>query len=130
MIEEKNNKNRIILSSIIAVLLVLLVVGVTYAAYTITLGGENGNTIRTGQITMRYYEPTTSYVVENALPMGDNAAKDLDNYFEFTVTTHATTSSNDTSGLTIPYEINIIKESVSGGITALTDNQIKIYLQK
>ena len=56
---------------------------------------------------MSYTEPTNALVLENSLPMSDTEGKAQSKYFEFTVMTHATTNASDSTGVTIPYEINI-----------------------
>ncbi|MCI8548352.1 MAG: hypothetical protein HFJ38_05635, partial [Bacilli bacterium] len=46
--KEQNNKNKIIVSVLGLVLLLVFVVGITYAVFTYTKKGNVENTIRTG----------------------------------------------------------------------------------
>ena len=101
-------KNKNIISVVLLIVMLFLIGGISYAAYTyVNTGGAN--TINTGQITMSYAEPSNALEIQEALPISDINGKEQTNYFEFTVTTHATTNEDDTSGIIIPYEINIEK---------------------
>ena len=50
----KNKKNILILGLVL--LLIIAIIGVSYAAYTYTGLGQRVNTITTGSITMKYVE--------------------------------------------------------------------------
>ena len=113
----------------IVVLLLLVIVGVSYAIFAVT-NLSDVNTINLGQISMSYTEPDNALVLENALPMGDAEGIAQSNYFEFKVMTHATTNVDDNNGLTIPYEINLGEIEVDADKQALTKEQIKVYLTK
>ena len=113
----------------IVILLLLVVIGVSYAIFAVTnLSDEN--TINLGQISMSYTEPENALVLENALPMSDEDGKAQSNYFEFKVTTHATTDTDDSNGLTIPYEIVIDSLSRDEEMSYLSTSDIKVYLTK
>ena len=113
----------------IVILLLLVIVGVSYAIFAVTnLSDEN--TISLGQISMSYTEPENALVLENALPMSDEDGKAQSNYFEFKVTTHATTDADDSNGLTVPYEIVIESLSRDEGMSYLSTFDIKVYLTK
>ena len=113
----------------IVILLLLVIVGVSYAIFAVTnLSDEN--TINLGQISMSYTEPENALVLENALPMSDEDGKAQSNYFEFKVTTHATTDADDSNGLTIPYEIVIDSLSRDAEMSYLSTSDIKVYLTK
>ena len=113
----------------IVVLLLLVIVGVSYAIFAVT-NLSDVNTINLGQISMSYTEPDNALVLENALPMGDAEGIAQSNYFEFKVMTHATTDADDSNGLTIPYEINLGEIETDADKQALTKDQIKVYLTK
>ena len=124
--EGKNNK--ILLSIVGVAILVVLVVGISFAAYSATRTSDE-NTIRTGTISMSYSEPTNGIELTNALPMTDTDGKGLSgdkNIFNFTVSTNAS------GKLNIPYEINITPVTIvtNDSLGALTDGQIKVYLTK
>ena len=123
------NKKKIIMMSTLLVVLLVVIIGLTYAAYTYT-GNSNLNTIDLGRISMSYTEPSNAYVLNNALPMSDEEGRGQNEYFEFTVTTHATTKESDSVGITIPYEINISDIIIDEGMNALSKSLIKVNLVK
>ena len=113
----KNKKNILILGLIL--LMVIAIVGVSYAAYTYTGLGQRANTITTGSITMTYVETDNVINLTGALPTTDRTGKTLSDYFEFTV------SSSISGDVNINYEISAKKES------GTLDNQyIKLYLTR
>ena len=113
----KSKKSILILGLVL--LMVIAIVGVSYAAYTYTGLGQRVNTITTGAITMTYTETENVINLEGALPTTDKTGKTLSDYFEFTV------SSNITGDVNINYEISAKKES------GTLDNQyIKLYLTR
>ena len=89
MNENNSNSSKQILISILGVaILIVAVVGISFAAFTYVGNGEKTNTITTGTITMSYTEDTNGITLSNALPMTDEAGKALsgeDQYFDFTV---------------------------------------------
>ena len=99
-------KKKNIMSVIAIVALLVLIAGISYAAYTYANTGDE-NTITTGKITMSYAEPSNALEIHDALPVSDTTGKAMGNYFEFTVTSHATTNANDNVGVTLAYEVNI-----------------------
>ena len=113
----KNKKNILILGLVL--LLIIAIIGVSYAAYTYTGLGQRVNTITTGSITMTYTETENVINLEGALPTTDRTGKTLSDYFEFTV------SSSISGDVNINYEISAKKES------GTLDNQyIKLYLTR
>lgn len=123
-----NNKNKVV-TSILLIILLILVVGVSYATFDFA-SNTSFNTINSGQISFSYIEPTNNVVINNALPMSDVKGKVSSNYFEFTVTSNVKTNVNDDMEIEIPYTIDINKISVDSGKTALSDSQIKVYLTR
>ena len=131
MIEEKTNKKKQIVMSILVASLVLIITGVTYAVFSYSNSSiNNNNTIKSGQVTMTYSEQSNSYIVENALPKKDAEGMNENNYFEFTVTSSAKTNATDTVGIQIPYEINLSSKQVEEGKQQLQEENIKVYLTK
>ena len=103
-------------------LLVIALIGVSYAAYTYTGLGTKVNTITTGSITMTYTESSNTISLNGALPTTDETGKVRLNegeYFDFTV------SSNIVGNVNINYEISAKKESGT-----LEDRYIKLYLTR
>ena len=118
---EEDNSRKVFLSVLGVAILLVAVVGVSFALYSTGATGKD-NSISTGTITMSYTEPTNGILLENALPISDDAGKKLTgdkNVFTFTV---ATTASGT---VTVPYEINITKET-----STLADSAVAVYLTK
>ena len=83
----KNKKKDFILI-LIAFVLLIAIVGISYAAFNYTGTGQKLNTITTGTITMEYVESTNVISMNNALPTTDSTGKKRLNdgeYFDFTV---------------------------------------------
>ena len=122
----KDNSSKQILLSVLGVaILVVAVVGVSFAAFSYSKTGEKVNTITTGSIVMSYNETTNGINLVNALPMSDEDGialsgmeEDNEQYFDFNV------SSTITGATTINYIITATKEADS----TLPDSAIKVYL--
>ena len=122
MKENNNNSKQVLLSVLGVAILVVAVVGVSFAAFSYSKTGEQVNTITTGTITMSYSETTNGINLTNALPMTDEVGKTLseeNQYFDFTV---GATISGTT---TINYAITAAKISPD---STLPDNAVKVYL--
>ena len=117
-----NNSSKQILLSVLGVaILVVAVVGISFAAFSYSKTGTVENTITTGTITMTYTEPTNGINLTDALPITDDAGKILKGdgkTFDFTVgaTVAGTT--------TINYVITAVKDAASD----LPDTGVKVYL--
>ena len=118
-----NNSKQVLLSVLGVAILVVAVVGVSFAAFSYSKTGEKVNTITTGTITMSYSEDTNGINLMDALPMSDEQGKALageNNVFDFTVA--ATINGSGTT--TINYDVTATKESDS----TLQDSAVKVYL--
>ena len=116
-----NNSKQVLLSVLGVAILIVAVVGVSFAAFSYSQAGEKVNTITTGTITMSYSEDTNGINLTNALPMSDTAGKALQgdgNAFDFTV------SATITGTTTINYAITASKEAES----TIPDDGVKVYL--
>ena len=116
-----NNSKQVLLSILGVIILIVAVVGVSFAAFSYSKTGTKVNTITTGTITMSYSETTNGINLTNALPMTDTAGKALQgdgNAFDFTV------SANITGTTTINYVITATREASS----TLADGAVKVYL--
>ena len=121
MKENNNNSKQVLLSVLGVAILVVAVVGVSFAAFSYSKTGEKVNTITTGTISMNYVEDENAINLTNALPMTDDVGKalaDTNQYFDFTV------SANITGTTTINYAITAAKEVDS----TLPDDAVKVYL--
>ena len=117
----KNRKNYLIL--ILVTVLLIMVIGISYAVFVYSGIGQKANTITTGAISMTYTESTNSIALSNALPTTDSTGKKRKNtgeYFDFTV------KSSIRGNTDINYEIAAKEESGN----TFSGNNIKYYLTK
>ena len=117
----KTRKEMIIIG--LMLLLVIALIGVSYAAFRFTGEGNKLNTITTGSITMSYEESDNTISLNGALPTTDKTGMVRLNpgeYFDFTV------SSTITGDVNINYEISA-KEVGDGTIDG---SNIKLYLTR
>ena len=118
-----NNKIKTIVTINFSIFLLLIVVGISYAAYNYSGIGQKANTITTGAISMTYTESTNSIALSNALPTTDATGKKRKNtgeYFDFTV------KSSIKGNTDINYEIAAKEESGN----TFSGKNIKYYLTK
>ena len=83
-----NSSKQVLVSILGVAILIVAVVGISFAAFSYSKTGTVANTITTGTITMSYSEPTNGINLTNALPITDTAGKALtgnNNTFDFTV---------------------------------------------
>ncbi len=83
-----NNKKQLLLSIGLVLVLVLMIVGISYAAFKFTGAGKKENSITTGVITMKYKESTNVINMTGALPTTDDTGKvrlTEGEYFDFTL---------------------------------------------
>ena len=110
--------------SILAVLvLIITIVGISYAAFTYTRTGKTLNTITTGAISMSYEECSNVISTDKALPTTDATGKKqlkAGEYFDFTV------AGNIVGGETINWEI--AAEDVTSSTKKIDGSHIKLYL--
>ena len=116
----KNKKKDLILILIVFVLLIAIV-GISYAAFNYLGIGQKLNTITTGTITMEYVESSNVISMNNALPTTDSTGKKRLNdgeYFDFTV------KSSIAGNTDINYEIAAKEESGN----TFSGSNIRYYL--
>ena len=115
----KKKENIVIIA--ILVVMVIAIIGVSYAAFSFSQQGSVPNKITTGSITMTYEESDNTITLGNALPTRDATGTTRlkeGEYFDFTV------SSEITGEVNINYEISA-KEVGEGTIDG---SNIKLYL--
>ena len=116
-------KKRLLLSIGLVLVLVLMIVGISYAAFKFAGTGQKANTITTGAITMKYTETTNTISMNNALPTTDATGKvrlTEGEYFDFTLSGTIKGSEN------INWEI--AAEDVTTGTRKIDGKYIKLYL--
>ena len=121
---EKTNKEIVIIGLIL--LMVIALIGVSYAVFNYSALGTKVNTITTGSITMTYTETDNTISLTGALPTTDKTGKARLNdgeYFDFTVSSQI---SGDTN---INYEISA-KDVTSTSAKKIDGSNIKLYLTR
>ena len=121
---ENNNKKTLILSIVGILVLVIAVVGVSFAMYSFTGTGTKENVITAGQINLSFDDANTNnFTVENKYPMSDaKGVASTDTKADFAVTGTWGTS----AGITFNYDLGI--SSISEGAT-LKSNFIKVVVK-
>ena len=82
-----NNKKQLLLSIGLVLVLVLMIVGISYAAFQFVGPGSKVNSITTGAITMKYTESDNAINMTGSLPTTDKTGMVRLNdgeYFDFT----------------------------------------------
>ena len=110
------------------VLMILALIGVSYAAFNYSATGTKLNSITTGAITMRYEESDNIINIDNALPTKDSAGTTRlkeGEYFDFTI------SSEISGDININYEISAKDVTVvEGNEKKIDGSNIKLYLTR
>ena len=121
MSDNKNDSKSKILIITAIIVLIIAVIGVSYAAIFYSKIGDEVNNVSTGTIVMSYTENTNGIYLTNASPMSDEVGRTLTDenlYFDFTVNV---TMSGNTN---VDYVISASKDSSS----TLEDSAVKVYL--
>ena len=120
-----NKKKQLLLSIGLVLILVLMIVGISYAAFQFTGSGSKLNTITTGAITMQYTESDNIINMTGALPTTDATGKvrlTEGEYLDFTVKSSIQGDTN------INWEI--AAEDVTTSTKKIAGKYIKLYLTK
>ena len=122
----KNNSTKQVLLSVLGVaILVVAVVGVSFAFFTYSKQGSTVNTITTGTLVFKYNEPAAGINLTNAVPMSDAdgaAQAATGSVFDFTVT--STVKGN----VNISYEISATETTDPAANTTLDAKYVKLRL--
>ncbi len=121
--EEKKTHGSLIISLLALLILLVAVIGISFATITFTNDKSGSNTLNTGKLTMTYTENTNGISIVNAVPISDDIGKKLngkDEYFDFTVGTIIKGTA------TVLYEISAEKDINS----TLKNDEVKLYLEK
>ena len=116
-------KRQLLLTIGLVLVLVLMIVGISYAAFKFTGLGKKENTITTGAITMEYTESTNTISMNNALPTTDATGKvrlTAGEYFDFTLSGTIKGTEN------INWEI--ATEDITSSAKKIDGKHIKLYL--
>ena len=118
----KEHKKELVIVGLM-LLLIIALIGVSYAAYNYSKIGSKVNTITTGAITMSYTETDNTISLTGALPTTDKTGKTRltdGEYFDFKV------SSSITGNVNINYEISA--KDVTTSDRKIDGSNIKLYL--
>ena len=121
-----DKKKQLLLSIGLVLILVLMIVGISYAAFKFTGLGTKPNTITTGAITMEYEESTNTISMTGALPTTDATGKvrlTAGEYFDFTI------KSNIQGNANINWEI-AAEDITASSAKKMDGKNIKLYLTK
>lgn len=134
---EKNVKDQRIQAFVIVILvflLVILVIGITFAAFSYSQEGNVVNQVSTGTMTMNYVEGKTGISITNAMPITEEAGKDLSNpneIFDFTISTKVSGTQ------AIIYEITAAKQEEiecpsnnAKDCIIMGNSDVRLYLQE
>ena len=121
-----DKKKQLLLSIGLVLILVLMIVGISYAAFKFVGLGQRENTITTGAITMEYTESTNTISMTGALPTTDTTGKvrlTKGEYFDFTI------KSNIQGNANINWEI-AAEDITPSSAKKMAGKNIKLYLTK
>ncbi len=121
-----DKKKQLLLSIGLVLILVLMIVGISYAAFKFTGLGKRENTITTGAITMEYEESTNTISMTGALPTTDATGKvrlTKGEYFDFTIKSSIQGNAN------INWEI-AAEDITPSSAKKMAGKNIKLYLTK
>ena len=121
-----DKKKQLLLSIGLVLILVLMIVGISYAAFKFVGLGQKENTITTGAITMEYTESTNTISMTGALPTTDATGKvrlTKGEYFDFTI------KSNIQGNTNINWEI-AAEDITPSSAKKMAGKNIKLYLTK
>ena len=115
------NKKTLLFSILGVILLLVVVIGVSYAMYTFSANGTKENVISTGTVSITYSESSTIKLT-NAYPSTDATGSAVTGHdLEFTVNAAITGST------TISYEVGLANMTHNGN---LTEKYVKFNLKK
>ena len=115
------NKKTLLFSILGVILLLVVVIGVSYAMYTFSANGTKQNVISTGTVSITYSESST-ITLENAYPSTDATGSAVTGHdLVFTVNAAITGST------TISYEVGLANMTHNGN---LTEDYVKFNLKK
>ena len=116
---KKDSKEKLIISILGLAILIVAIIGISFAAYRLSLTTKNASSISTTPVEVSFTESDNAVDLNNAMPVSDNTGKSMeDNSFDFSVTTSAG------SDISVPYKISITTDNNN----TLEDSFVKVYL--
>ena len=123
-LENKESTKKILLGIFGTMILVIAVVGVSFAMFYFSMKLSNENSIMTGTIAMSFQD-TTYIDITDALPMTDEEGMAMTGdkqYMDFSVNANFSAKAN------VDYEISAVDETDSTKYTSLDYDNVKVYL--
>ena len=122
-----NGSSKQVLLSVLGVaILVVAVVGVSFAAFTFTDTDNQENVITTGTIDFQYSEGENAISIENAMPMSDTQGKALQNSDDAKQKFNFTISANIKGDAKVKYSIGIQKVDVEEGDGSSAESPLQL----
>lgn len=117
----RDDSKQVLLSVFGVALLIVAIVGISYAIFVFSAKSRVDNTVRSGGITFEYLEGDSVIDINDALPVSDEIGEKQTKSFDFKI------SSAIRGNTTVFYEVRAKSLTVENKI----DNQyVKIYLEK
>ena len=124
MENKKKSKSKIL---IMLFAIVLLVVGASFAIWHYSYSGTEENVLSSPDLSLRFLESNNEVIsIDNCVPMKDEDGikqSGTGNVFDFEVKSKALMDTD------VSYDINLEKLSIDSGKTALSDSDIKVYVE-
>lgn len=123
-LENKDSSKKVLLGIFGTMILVVAVIGVSFAMFYFSMKLSNENSLTTGTISMAFQD-TTYIDIEDALPMTDAEGMAMTGdmqYMDFTVTT------NISGKTSIFYEISAVDETITDENVKVPYENLKIYI--
>ena len=124
MENKKKSKSKIL---IMLFAIVLLVVGASFAIWHYSYSGTDENVLSSPDLSLRFLESNNEVIsIDNGVPMKDEDGikqSGTGNVFDFEVKSKALMDTD------VSYDINLEKLSIDSGKTALSDSDIKVYVE-
>lgn len=128
----KKDKKQVLFSSLAIIILIVTVIGISYAIWFRTFKGEKDNSLTTATVSFNYTESETNHIqLTNALPMSDTNGKKLNGdqeVFDFTVTGNYGEKGTVLYDVyATPYDMTLSDKYVKVYVTDQNDNPVKGY---
>lgn len=123
-LENKDSSKKVLLGIFGTMILVVAVIGVSFAMFYYSMTLSNENSLTTGTISMAFQD-TTYIDIADALPMTDEEGIAMTGdmqYMDFTVTT------NISGNTPIFYEISAVDETITDEYEKVPYENLKIYI--
>ncbi len=122
--KKKDTSKQVLLSVLGVAILIVAVVGISFAAFTYSKAGVKENVVHTGTLSMKYTEVTNGINIENAMPMTREQATAA------VPGAHSTNSTDETIDTHTYSDDNVFDFTVEASITGNTTINYEVVAQK